>query len=230
MTDLHGLSDDELLNKARQLAAFAAQDRQENQIRYYKPVSERARKIHYSDATYIGLGGGNRSSKTESALAEIISLATGMWNPDLDDAFRPKFRGPIQIRVVVESLTNTLHSAILPKLRYTHWSGVGEQGGSQGHWGWIPRSCLVKGEWKSSWQENMRTLTMLCRNPDDLDEVMGHSTIQFMSHDNDPSDFASGEFHIVLLDEPPRYGIFRENRMRILSVSGRMFLAMTWPR
>ena len=57
----------------------------------------------------------------------------------------------------------------------------------------------------------------------------GESTIQFMSVDQDPSDFASGDFHIVLHDEPPSYAIWRENEARTMRVNGRMMLAMTFP-
>ena len=69
----------------------------------------------------------------------------------------------------------------------------------------------------------------LCRDPDNLDRVLGHSTFQFMGHDQEPEKFASGEFHLVVLDEPPKYAIYRENCTRIMSVGGRMLMAMTWP-
>jgi hypothetical protein len=50
-----------------------------------------------------------------------------------------------------------------------------------------------------------------------------------MSVDQDASDFASGDFHMILHDEPPTHAIWRENQARTMRVSGRMFLAMTWP-
>ncbi len=59
--------------------------------------------------------------------------------------------------------------------------------------------------------------------------MLGESTIQFMSVDQDASDFASGDFHIVLHDEPPTHAIWRENQARTMRVNGRMLLAMTWP-
>jgi phage terminase large subunit-like protein len=59
--------------------------------------------------------------------------------------------------------------------------------------------------------------------------VRGESTIQFTSFDQDPTDFASGDFHIVLHDEPPPLAIWTENEARTMRVAGRMLLSMTWP-
>lgn len=144
-------------------------------------------------------------------------------------AMREKFRGPVKIRVVVESLTTTLHPIILPKLQYWSWSGLSAPGGEQGHWGWIPRDCLLGGRWDRAWSEKLRMLRVLCRDPDDRNKVLGESQFQFMSYDQDASDFASGDIHHVLHDEVPSYAIWRENQARTMRVNGRMMLAMTWP-
>src|SRR5690606_14191736 len=53
--------------------------------------------------------------------------------------------------------------------------------------------------------------------------------IQFCSHDQDPQDMASGDFDIVLFDEPTKYAIWQENKARTMRVNGRMIMAMTWP-
>lgn len=129
---------------------------------------------------------------------------------------------------MIESLTTTLHPTILPKLKWWVWSGPTPQGGPRGHWGWVPKDCLVKGDWQKSWSEKLRLLTVKCFDPDG-GEYLGDSTFQFMSHEQDPSDFASGEFHEILHDEPPRESIWVENAARVMSVGGRMRLAMTWP-
>jgi hypothetical protein len=50
-----------------------------------------------------------------------------------------------------------------------------------------------------------------------------------MSFDQDPSDFASGDYHIVLHDEPPKLAIWVENMARTMRVNGTMMLAMTFP-
>ena len=172
----------------------------------------------------------SNSSKTDTSLADAVIQATGVIPDSLKDDYpREKIRGPISVRVVCESLTTTLDSVILHKLRYDCWNGVDVQGGERGHWGWIPKACLINGNWRDSWKEAKRSLTVLCRDPDNLDRVLGHSTFQFMGHDQEPEKFASGEFHLVVLDEPPKYAIYRENCTRIMSVGGRMLMAMTWP-
>lgn len=168
------------------------------------------------------------NSKTDTCLAELAALSTGIFPDSIGADIRGKFRGPIAVRIVIESLTTTLHPIILPKLQWWKWSGVSEQGGPKGHWGWIPRSALKKGEWDKSWSEKLRILTVICRDPDNGD-ILGESTWQFMSHDQDPTDFASGDFHHVLHDEPPSFAIWRENQARTMRVGGRMLLSMTWP-
>lgn len=168
------------------------------------------------------------NSKSDTCLAEIASLCTGII-PQSVPELALKFRGPINCRIVVESLTTTLHNIILPKLQWFKWSGVSEPGGDKGHWGWVPKTSLIDGEWATSWQEKTRTLRMICRDPEDWHRVLGESTIQFMSHEQDPSDFASGDFHIVLHDEPTKHAIWIENQARTMRVNGTMMLAMTWP-
>lgn len=214
-----------------QLLEIQENDRRDNQLAYYNPVSPTAEGIHNSTARVLGVGGGNGSSKTDTCLAELSALATGVFPDSLKDnaAMREKFRGPVKIRVVVESLTTTLHPIILPKLQYWSWQGNSAPGGEQGHWGWIPRDCLLGGRWDRAWSEKLRMLRVLCRDPDDRTKVLGESHFQFMSYDQDPSDFASGDFHHVMHDEVPSYAIWRENEARTMRVSGRMMLAMTWP-
>jgi len=229
-------------------------DRKENAIYHYVPVSDSARKIHLSTAQTIGIGGGNGASKTEGSLAELIMCCTGripmslLHDPNKTDhrytfegGIDPKndpanfvdpdvkLRGPINCRIVCESLTNVLANVILPKLKWWEWTGVDAPGGERGHWGWIPRDCLVGGSWDKSWSEKYRTLKILYHDPKRGGRVTGTSTIQFNSRDQDASDFASGDFHIVLHDEPPTYAIWRENQARTMRVRGRMMLAMTWP-
>ena len=46
------------------------QDRKENQIRWYRPVSKKALQFHESKAHVVAAGGGNGSAKTETMLVE----------------------------------------------------------------------------------------------------------------------------------------------------------------
>lgn len=229
LEQVEDLSDDDLKKLLGRLLDAQESDARENQLLYYKAASPAAAKIHDSQAGIIGVGGGNRSSKTETCLAEISALATGVLPADFREQFKVKFRGPIHVRIALESLTTVLHPIMLPKLQWWTWTGIDRQGGIRGHWGWIPKSCLIDGDWQKSWSEKLRILKVLCRDLDEPETVLGESTIQFMSYDQDPSDFASGTFHIVLHDEPPPYAIWAENMARTLDVNGRVYLAMTWP-
>jgi hypothetical protein len=179
-------------------------------------------------------GGGNGSSKTECALVEGVIAATGIVPVYLRERYpnhnwRRKLRGPTRGRIVCQSITNTLQPIILPKLRWNSWTGVDEPGGQRGHWGWIPKMCLIDGEWSKSWSEKYRMLRLLYRNPDNIDEVVGESTIQFQSYDVDAADQESGDLHWVILDEPPSEAIYNANEARTMRVGGWIMLSMTWP-
>lgn len=225
---LQSLTDKELNKLASEVLTLQQQDRQYNQLKYYKPVSDIIARIHYTDAKTIGIGGGNGAGKTDHALAEVAIRCTGQIPLALKDYPRKRIIGPIKARVVVESLTTTLENVILPKLQWWQWSGQAPWGGSQGHWGWIPRHCLIAGDWQKSWNSKTRTLRVLNRDPDKPERVLGESTIQFMSYDQDPSDFASGDYHVVLHDEPPKEAIWNESVARVMRVGGTLMLSMTW--
>ena len=137
------------------------------------------------------------NSKTETMLAKLVSLATGMMPLSLDEKTRAsmleQFRGPINVRVVVESLTTTLHPIILPKLMWWQWQGADSPGGLRGHWGWMPPHVLKQGQWVSSWSDKYRIRRHYCVDPENPDGIIGESTWQFMAHTQDATDFASGD-------------------------------------
>jgi len=228
---INTMGDSQFQAVMRDVMKIQSEDRKECALRYYVPVSKYAREIHLATETVIGVGGGNGSSKTETCLAEMMMLATGITPDSLIGSFDPytKFRGPVNCRVVCESLTNVLHQIILPKLQWWQWTGHDMPGGVRGHWGWVPRDSLIGGLWDKSWREKDRVLRVLYRDPEDYKKVIGESRISFMSHDQDASDFASGDFHMILMDEPPKHAIWKECEARTMRVGGRLFLAMTWP-
>ena len=226
---LPALSDDAFRGLMARIVGVQQEDRKQNAILYYQPVSPKMQAVHDSPAKVIGIGGGNGSGKSDGALAEMVMRATGVFPHSQRHLIKQKFRGPINARLVVESLTTTLEPIILPKLMWWRWSGVDKPGGERGHWGWIPKTSLIGGEWDRSWSAKLRILTLLCRDPENPERVLGESTIQCMSIDQDPTDFASGDFHFILHDEPPSLAIWRENEARTMRVDGSMFLSMTWP-
>jgi phage terminase large subunit-like protein len=227
--NLEELSDEELREKLASVLSIAQKDRQENALQYFKPVSDIGARVFESDARVFAIGGGNGSGKTEQVLAFAVACATGVFPDCMRHLIGKRFRGPIRVRIVCESITTVLYPTMLPKLQWWNWTGVDEQGGERGHWGWIPPYCLKDRDWTKSWSEKLRMLTVLCRDPENLDRVLGESVIQFMSYDQDPSDFASGDYHIVVHDEPPPLAIWRENEARTMRVAGRILLSMTWP-
>ena len=226
--DIATMSNKRLKLLASEVVGLQKADVRENQLLYYEPASPESERAHHSKASLLGLGGGNRSSKTETALVEDIACATGVFPIRLFEPFMEKFRGPIRVRICVESLTTTLYPIILPKLQWWRWSGASEPGGELGHWGWIPKLCLPNGSWESAWRDKLRTLRVICRDPENFDHVLGESEIQFMGYNQDAADYASGSFHIVHMDEPPPFAIWRENQARVIDAGGRIILSMSW--
>jgi hypothetical protein len=215
---IQSMTDDELKELLTSFADEIEKDKIQNQLMYYEPVSEKARKVHLSTAHNISAFGGKGSSKTDTMLVELIIKATGII-PDClkDDYPKEKLKPGGRYRVIIESQKATLHPVILPKLKYWNWDGDNPESGL-GHWGWIPKSMLIQGSWDKSWSEKLSMLTLA-----------NGSTIQFMSYDNNPEDFASGSFHAILHDEPPRYSIYRESVARVGRANGVLYLSMTPP-
>lgn len=229
--DLSTYTDDELLEVTSQILELQENDRKDFALHYYEPANDIIAKVHQLTCGTIGIFGGNGSGKTEHALVEGVIRCTGIIPESLKGIYpREKLRGPIKMRVVCESLTTVLEPIILPKLQHWCWSGLMPQGGAQGHWGWIPKHCLIGGDWKKSYSTKLRMLTLIYRNPD-TGKPEGFSTIQFMSYDQDASDFASGDVNYCLHDEPPKYDIWKENRARVMrgGKGSTMVLSMTWP-
>lgn len=225
--DLSELSDDEFREKLAEVLALARNERQENQIVHYKSVSQMADKVWESDSKVVGVGGGNRSSKTDTCLALLTACATGMFPDSMRHLIDRRFRGPIRIRIICDSLTTTLYPVILPKLQWWKWSGADQPGGERGHWGWIPPYCLKDRLWEKSWSEKFRILTVICRDPRDPNIILGESVFHFMSYDQEEG--RGTDFHFVMHDEPPPLHIWRESEARVMGVAGRLLLAMTWP-
>ncbi len=228
MTDeFSNLSDEEFRLKLAEVVKLARDDRQESQLLYYKGVSETSDRVWESDARVIGVGGGNRSSKTDTCLAMLCACATGVFPDSMRHVVGKRFRGPIRIRIICDSLTTTLYPVILPKLQWWKWSGADAPGGERGHWGWVPPYCLKDRSWEKSWSEKFRILTVTCRDPNDPNVILGESVFHFMSYDQEEG--RGTDFHYVMHDEPPPMHIWRESEARVMGVAGRLLLAMTWP-
>tara|TARA_R110000796_G_scaffold252500_1_gene387166 strand:- start:13281 stop:14978 length:1698 start_codon:yes stop_codon:yes gene_type:complete len=235
--DLAGMSDEDFNKLFIEFTTATELDRKENQIEYYKPVSEDGMRIHMTPADLVGIGGGNGSGKSESVLAEMIMCATGIFPQHLKDKlskqygpnwWKAKSPGPMNCRVIIASLTAMLEMTFLPKLRWDEWTGVLPEGGDKGHWGWIPKRCLIDGKWDHSWKGKNNLLHFKSFHPI-TGEERGISHIQFMSNDQDAKNMVGNDLQFVMLDEPSTYPVFLENQARTMRGNGRIFLSMTWP-
>lgn len=216
---LLAMSDEELAAITQQTLELRGSVLQQNQLQYYVPASDEARKIHLSTAKQLLATGGNRSSKTTTVLADAVICMTGVVPDSLADVYpREKLRCPMRGRLMVNSLTNTWEPVIKPKLQWNRWNGRGIPGGPYGHWGFIPPRFLIKGKWEESWSEKNRTLTLTCG-----------CTLQVMSYDQDVEDLQGTSLHLVINDEGPPHAHYRENLIRTGDVAGRVMTAMTPP-
>ncbi len=219
-----------------QVAALAQDDRKRTQLAYYALANPMAARAHTTLAREIAIVGGNRSSKTDTMMAELAIRMTGHVPMSLSQTYpREKLAHlPIRARVVCNSLTDTLEPVIKPKLRWDQWNGVGDPNEGRGHWGWIPQHCLKGGTWEKAYSEKYRTLAVDVDNywvgaDGRTRSVRGTSTCQFLSYDQDLSAFSGSSMHWVGHDELPPSDIYRENRLRTLDVRGQIFTAFTPP-
>ncbi len=230
-----------------QLAAWAAQnpervielleanssDRQATQLAYYQTANPMALPAHTSMAREICLVGGNRSSKTDTMLAELAIQMTGHIPKSLQGVYpREKIRAPIRARVVCNSLIDVLEPIIKPKLRWDRWNGNDEY--TKGHWGWIPRHTLKNGKWEDSYSEKNRTLHVSVDNlwvgaDGAVNSMRGWSTCQFMSYDQEDNAFEGASLHMICHDEIPKTSIYKIHQMRAFDAKGRLYTAFTPP-
>lgn len=174
----------------------------------------------------------SNSGKTETMLVELAIALTGHVPMALAATYpMEKVHPPIRARLVCDP--NVLEAVIKSKLRWDQWHGIGEPGSGFGHYGWIPRHCLVGGSWDKAWSEKHRTLSVatdtMWRGPQGERRRSGVSTVQIMTYEQDISAFAGQSLHWVGHDELPRADVYRENRIRTLDVRGRLYTAFTPP-
>ena len=230
--DLSQLGDDEFNDLVASLLEVQADDTKENQIKYYNPVSPKAKAVHFLTADTLGIGGGNGSSKTETSFAEMVMCATGIF-PDwaleemTEEMIRKKAMGPMKCRVILANFKAQL-KPMLKKFQWWEWTGILPTGGDKGHWGWIPHSALVGGSWDTAWSAGDSILSFNAVDPYNPERVMGTSSIQFMSKEMDPLSMAGVDLQFVVMDEPSNLSVYKENQARLMRGDGRMFLPMTW--
>lgn len=231
--NLASLSNNDLLELMSSVVDIQTKELQENQIFYYQPVSDKAKGIHLNTkATTIGIGGGNGSSKTETSFAEMVMCASGIF-PEWaleelsPEEIRAKAMGPMKCRVILANFKSQLEP-MLKKFQWWEWTGVLPVGGKRGHWGWIPRSALIDGNWDKSWSAQWSTVKFYAVDPFDTSKRVGLSQIQFMSKEMDKLSMAGVDLQFAVMDEPSTLSVYRETQARLMRGDGRLFLPMTW--
>lgn len=211
------MSDEDVRKLAEEVVALQADLRKTRQIQFYEPVNPRALAIHLATEKEVVVRGGNRSTKSDSLLADAVICMTKIIPESLKGVYPvEKIKCPMRVRLVCESLTNTWDTVLKPKLQWNRWNGSGIPGGTSGHWGWIPPSFLIHGKWEDSWREKDRVLTLRCG-----------CTFQVMSNDQDLENFSGDSLHRVINDEPPREDIYQENKFRLMDTQGQMYSGFT---
>lgn len=154
-------------------------------------------EFHECDAWGRYVAGANRSGKTDSAVVEMIWIATNThpyWK-------RPPHwgEGAIQCRFIVVDIVKGVEKIILPKLKR-----------------WLATSMLTNGNWEDSWDN--RTLTLTLANG---------STIEFLTHGMDLDKHGGVPLHFIAFDEEPPQSVFNENMLRLVDYDGRWIMSAT---
>jgi phage terminase large subunit-like protein len=80
----------------------------------------------------------------------------------------------------------------------------------------IPPSKLVNGSWEDSYNKSSHKLTL-----------SDHSTVNFMSYEQDPDKFQAVWLDHIHMDEEPPQPIYEESRLRLIDKNGTMTISMT---
>lgn len=116
------------------------------------------------------------------------------------DPFKPvKHKPPIHARAVGVDFDHGIEKIVKPEIAR-----------------WLPPSALQNGSWEDSFSKEFRTLTL-----------ENGSTLEFMSYDQDLDKFAGTSRHAIWFDEEPPQEIYNECLMRLIDVSGDLWVTMT---
>lgn len=140
--------------------------------------------------------GGNRSGKTTAGAVDVILDCIGTHPLQLQGLRK---RPPVFWRVVCVDFVNGIEKIILPKIKE-----------------WLPKHYLIDGQWKKSWLERSRTLTLT-----------NGSQIEFMSASQEREKFQGTSRDGLWVDEEISRDIWQECRMRLIDAGGRAVLTLT---
>lgn len=158
----------------------------------YRP-HERQQMFHSSAARKRLFTGGNRSGKTVGGAVECVWWLMGK-HPFLQTP-RPPVRG----RAISVDLLHGVEQIVKPEIAR-----------------WLPPSALIDGSWDSSYDRELKKLTLL-----------NGSTLEFMSYEQDVEKFAGTSRHFIWFDEEPPRELYEENTMRLIDTQGSLWFTMT---
>lgn len=148
------------------------------------------------------LFGGNRSGKTECAIANDIIQCVD--EDSLPDHLKPykKLQPPVKGRIVTPKFAHH-EETTFPKLRAL-----------------VPKNQLAGGSWETAFSKSRRVLTFA-----------NGSTVQFLTFDQDVDAHASVDLDFTHFDEEPEgqhgWSLYQENLARLIDRGGDFYLSMT---
>ena len=173
----------------------------ENPLLNFKPHPKQALFLAAKQRKKV-LFGGNRSGKTECAIAnDVIQCIDEEAVPDHLKAFK-KLQPPVKGRIVTPKFAHH-EETTFPKLRAL-----------------IPKHQLFKSNWEDAFSKSNRRLSFA-----------NGSTIQFLTFDQDIDAHASVDLDFTHFDEEPEgqhgWNVYQENLTRLIDRSGDFYLSMT---
>lgn len=106
---------------------------------------------------------------------------------------------PIRMRAIGTDFERGVDQALVPYFRQ-----------------FLPPSALRNGSWEDSYRRSQHLLTLA-----------DHSTVSFMSYEQDPDKFQAVSLHHVHFDEEPPKAIFDESMLRLLDTAGSWTMSET---
>ena len=170
----------------------------------YRPAHQTSREFHQSTARTRYYRAPNRSSKTQSAVAEDYWTVTGQH------PFLPNPPLPSSVAVVVHNFSKSMAGVFVPKFVQ------GEAGNP------LSPAFPDGGKWFNHWDERKYVLRIACAEcalkgkPKSCKHA--RSTILFFSAQEDLVAFAGGQYARVHLSEQIPYEFFVEGTQRIKTV------------
>ena len=164
-----------------------------------------------SMAPVIGASGGNQSGKSTYGAIRAYIQGTGRLPKSLEGVFPEELipkevskKNPQAIRVVCVSNKQFLNTV---KPTYQKW---------------VPREYLLNSRWKDSYSAEQNTLRLF--QPGTQDQI---AYIEFMTNNQDVTDFQGPPLDMVIYDEEPKEEIYKENLLRFVTAD-RLNIHFCW--